>query len=167
MHSEIQGKKVCLRRLEVGDLAKRSEWTADDDLARMMGIDVEAEPFICPEDELRRNEDWFGGRQRAGAVLYAIDVDGQYIGDIDIEINNKHTATLSIFIGDRSQWGKGYGTEAIALLLLELRRYEQVDMVLATNVADGNVRAHRLWRRLGFHVHEQSPRATTYVMTLD
>ena len=167
MDREIVGKRVRLRMLRCDDLADRARWTADDDLAKMMGIDIDAEPFISPAEELRGNEEWFGGRQRAGALLYAIEVNARYIGDIDVTIDSQEQAAiLSVFIGDRSQWGRGYGSESVELLLRALSSAGEVLTVLATNVAAGNTRAHRFWRRLGFEMQEETTKATTYALTL-
>ena len=118
MLTEIFGDKVRLRPLADADLATRARWTADDELAILMGVDIEKEPFISREDELQGNREWLARRRRTGDAVYAIEVEGRYIGDIDIVIvPQERKAELCLFIGDRSQWGKGYGTETVELVL--------------------------------------------------
>lgn len=166
MESEIVGQKVRLRFLRQADLEQRAVWTADDELAVLMGVDIEAEPFVSQEEEVKGNHAWFAGRQRAGAVLYAIEVDGRTIGDIDITIDSaEHRAELSVFIGDRSQWGKGYGTEAVELVLDALRVSEGVRTVVI-GVPHANTRSHRLWRKLGFTAFDRDEKQTHYVLQL-
>ena len=101
-------------------------------------------------------------------MLYAIEAGGHYIGDIDISIDRlKHNAVLSLFIGDRSQWGKGYGTETVELVLDALFSLEGVDAVYATTVQAVNERAHRFWQKMRFVPHERNPDWTTYIRHTD
>ena len=166
MECEIAGEKVRLRFLRETDLEQRAVWTADDELAVLMGVNVEAEPFVCQEQEVKGNHAWFEGRQRAGAVLYGIEADGRYIGDIDVTIDSKEQrAELSVFIGDRSQWGKGYGTEAVELVLNALRTSGGVCTVVI-GVAHVNTRSHRFWQKLGFRAFDRDEKQTRYVLRL-
>ena len=156
MRTTIAGKLVRLRPIEHADLPTRAKWTADDDLARLMGVDVDAEPFISPDDELRGNHKWLDGRIRAGGIVLAIEAASRYIGDIDVTIiPRKRTAELSLFIGDRSQWGKGYGTETVELVLGELFAGGQIDAV-EVEVPPANTRSLRFWQKLGFLPLEQT-----------
>ncbi|HUW30287.1 MAG TPA: GNAT family protein [Planctomycetota bacterium] len=150
MRTHLTGSKVRLRPLTHDDLPTRALWTADDERAVLMGVDVEAEPFVSHEDELRGNHEWLDGRVRAGGIVLAIEAGGRYVGDIDITtIQRERRAELSLFIGDRSAWGKGYGTETVELVLGELFAGEDVDAV-DIDVAPGNERSLRFWRKLGF-----------------
>lgn len=74
MQAELIGDLVRLRPVREADLRTRAEWTADEELVSAMGADPTEEPFISPEDELRRNVDWLRDRQEAGDRLYAIEV---------------------------------------------------------------------------------------------
>ncbi len=49
--------------------------------------------------------------------IFAIMVDGRHIGNIKIGPINRHHdfADISYFIGDKSEWGKGYCTEAVKI----------------------------------------------------
>ena len=152
MRTHLTGSKVRLRPLTHDDLPTRALWTADDELALLMGVDIAAEPFVSPEDELRGNHEWLDGRVRAGGIVLAIEVEGRYVGDIDITtISRERRAELSLFIADRSSWGKGYGTETVELVLGELFAGKEVDAV-DVEVASGNARSARFWRKLGFEV---------------
>jgi len=100
---------------------------------------------------LRQNRDWFFRRHLFGALLLAIEAEGVYIGDVDLSISpEERGASLTVFIGDRSAWGKGYGREAMQLLLLALFAPSSPVDTLTVDVAPGNERAYRFFTKLGF-----------------
>ena len=50
--------------------------------------------------------------------FYGIYVEGRYIGNIKLHTNPKHKyADIGFLIGERSEWGKGYATEAIKIIV--------------------------------------------------
>ena len=150
---ELTGALVRLRPLRESDLAKRAEWTADDELVSLMGADPAEAPFVSAEDEVQSNREWLRGRQRAGDQLYAIEVAGTYIGDIDVEFfRDDGKAEMTVFIGVRTSWGKGYGTESVQLVLEELRAQPGIDRV-EVDVPKGNERSLGFWQKLGFAVY--------------
>jgi RimJ/RimL family protein N-acetyltransferase len=150
MQAELTGILVHLRPLRRADLQKRAGWTADDELLSLMGVDPAGDPFVSPEDEERRNVIWLHERQRAGDQLYAIEANGRYVGDIDVEFfPQAHKAEITVFIGDRSAWGKGYGTESVCLVLNALGAEPGVGRV-EVDVAKGNDASFGFWRKLGF-----------------
>jgi RimJ/RimL family protein N-acetyltransferase len=163
MLTEMWGEKVRLRPLQEADLATRAKWTADEELALMMGVDISKEPFISPEAELKENREWLAERQEAGATVYAIEVGGRYIGDIDVTlVAGERRAQLTLFIGDRSEWSKGYGTETVQLVLDALFSDEPVDAV-AVDVSGVNDRAYRFWEKLGFREYLTDDEGTRYM----
>ncbi|MCD5384104.1 GNAT family N-acetyltransferase [candidate division WOR-3 bacterium] len=163
MREELIGEKVRLRPLREADLPSRAQWTADDELASLMGVDVQEEPFISPEHELQRNVEWLEGRHKAGATVYAIEGGGRYIGDIDITVIGKERkAQLTLFIGDRSQWRKGYGTETVRLVLESLVSDDIVDTV-EVDVPAGNDRGLAFWGNLGFQHYSTDANATRWL----
>jgi len=89
-----------------------------------------------------------GGRDGAG---FAIEVDGKMIGGCGLS-NFNHTAQtceLGIGIGDKDYWGRGYGREALRLLLdyaFRLRNFRKVWLWVHAD----NERAIRAYRACGF-----------------
>ncbi len=85
-------------------------------------------------------------------VIRTLD-DGRLIGLIDLEINHwpQRDAWLAIGIGRRDDWGKGFGTDAMRVLMrfafaeLNLER-------LTLNVFEYNERAVRSYLKAGFTV---------------
>lgn len=92
-----------------------------------------------------------GGRDGA---WFAIEADGKFIGQCGLSHFNEYHATgrvseLGIGIGDRDYWGKGYGREAIALLLeYGFRHWNLHRIWLRTHAA--NERAIRCYTACGF-----------------
>lgn len=89
-----------------------------------------------------------GGRNNAGFI---IEADGQCIGQCALFRfdDTAHTAELGITIGARDCWGKGYGREAVALLLDYAFRLRNLHRVWLT-VNGRNERAQRCYRACGF-----------------
>jgi len=84
--------------------------------------------------------------------------DDKLVGGTDIEIVNWNgrNAFVGIFIGGREDWGKGYGTDAMKVLL----RYAFMELNLwrvSLGVFEYNPRAVRSYEKAGFH-HEGSMR---------
>jgi RimJ/RimL family protein N-acetyltransferase len=77
--------------------------------------------------------------------------DQGWIGTIRLHRISKEqrTAELGIMIGDRHQWGKGFGTDACTLLLSYVFGKMNLNRV-GIGVVSLNARAIALWERLGF-----------------
>lgn len=91
------------------------------------------------------------GRLSGRPDFAIVERSGRVIGCVRlwrISYRNR-SAMLTIFIGDKSRWGKGYGTDALRVVLrhafgpMELRRVE-------LHVFDFNHRAIRSYEKAGF-----------------
>jgi diamine N-acetyltransferase len=145
----IYGKRVRLRAIERSDLAEYHKWLNDPDVTeglwhylplsmddedgwfeKMRAQDAEQRPLAI---EIRQDEMW----RLAGNV-----------GLMDLRWANR-SAELGIFIGDKTLWDQGYGTEAVELMLQHafdtLNLYRVYLRVYATNR-----RAQRSYQKAGF-----------------
>ena len=100
----------------------------------------------------RKEQEWY--RRAASSdsdVIWAIVNDGQVIGTTGIHsINwmNRHAATGTV-IGDRSRWGKGYGSEVVRLRTVFA--FEELNLErLETESFAENVRMHRALQKVGY-----------------
>lgn len=97
------------------------------------------------------------GYANAGFAIETLE-DGKLIGNCGLQQTrpeDRH-AVLGIFIGDRSCWGRGYGTDATRTLCrfgFEMMNLHRIEL----EVIDGNDRARAIYERLGF-VHEGTRR---------
>jgi RimJ/RimL family protein N-acetyltransferase len=181
----LAAKGITLTPLGEEHLTQRSQWTSDDELARLMGVDVEAEPVESPEAELENNREWLLHRLYSGARVYAIGVEDRYIGDLDLFfMPMERLAQLTLFIGEKECWGKGYGTEAVDRVLRmvftwapptraereaagEHVRGDEGEFVrpeaVVVDVAPGNERALRFWQKLGFTEYDSDETGSKFL----
>ena len=85
---------VRIRDVAPGDMEKWHEWMQDQELQQL----VPPDPALMTDAE------------------FAIEVDGKLIGFCNIADLTSDQAELGIWIGDKSYWSKGYGTEAMKQL---------------------------------------------------
>jgi RimJ/RimL family protein N-acetyltransferase len=147
--SMIYGKRVRLRALEKGDMAKFYDWVNDPEVTagltlflpmstldeekwfeRVMQRPQEERPFAI---EIRDGEGW-----RLVGNCSFFDLDRVALA-----------GEVGIMIGDKSVWGQGYGAETMELLLrhgfwtLNLNR-------VSLRVYANNERAIRAYEKAGF-----------------
>lgn len=141
----MEGEKVNLRQITPNDCLKLREWSEDEELKGFMG---ETLPFR-PEVQITEH-----GELRRGWNSYAFAIDtksGEFIGDIylvHITWRNRN-AELVVRVGEKVYWDKGYGTDAIRVLLdmafckMKLKR-------VYLRVYVSNCRAIRCYEKCGF-----------------
>lgn len=144
----LKGERVTLRGLTRDDLPRIHEFNNDLDVELAGGGDTPMpQAFERLVADFER-EVAAGGRDGA---WFAIEVDGLVIGQCGLMHPNDtaHTCELGITIGDKAYWGRGYGREAVALLLdyaFRLRNYRRVWLW----VHAANERAISAYRASGF-----------------
>jgi RimJ/RimL family protein N-acetyltransferase len=150
----FQGELVRLTAEEPEVSAKAvSRWNRDTEYTRLLDTE-QAQLWSVMKmkkwhekdlEESRSNEFFFYIRTLEGDRLIG------FIGLADIRWNNGD-AWVGIGIGERSEWGKGYGTDAMRVLL----RYAFTELNLhrvSLGVFDYNPRAIRSYEKAGFR-HE-------------
>lgn len=162
----IYGKRLRLRRNERSDLPRFVEWLNDPEVRAHLSMNLP----ISQAGE----EQWFEEmlKRPAAEQPYAIEIresppgEGgetwRLIGNCGLfDVNwTVRSAEVGIFIGDKSCWNKGYGTEVMRLLLdygfgsLNLNR-------IFLRVDEANRGGVRAYEKAGF-VHEGRFRQGTY-----
>jgi len=142
----LSGKKVYLRPIEKEDLKQLYVWFNDPEIRGLTG-EVTSTGQSGMEDFLTRIQSdadrvWFG------IVLQEND---QLIGEAGLlrMFPAWRTTDLSIIIGDKSAWGKGYGADTMDLLLDYAFGYLNFHRV-AIGVVGSNARALHFYERVGF-----------------
>ncbi len=140
------GERVYLRPVEHQDLAWIRKWANDPEIRRLTGevtpmTSGGAERFF---EKVQNNEDriWF---------IIALGENDAPIGEAGLlrMFPAWRTTDLSIIIGEKDAWGKGYGTEAIRLLLDYAFGYLNFHRV-AVGVVGFNERALCFYEKIGF-----------------
>jgi len=146
--SVLRGEKVKLNALIEEDLSTIMEWFQDTSFLRLFDA-VPAQPR-----SMASLRSWFEGLTNStNQHVLAIRTieNNQLIGYIELDgiLWNQRTTWVSIAIGDELNRGKGYGKEALELVLqyafheLNLRRVQ-------LTVFSYNQSAIQLYKKLGF-----------------
>jgi RimJ/RimL family protein N-acetyltransferase len=141
----LSGRSVALAVMTESDQPKFCLWLQSDELRGL--IDDPREPGI--EDQMK----WFKRVQKRDRKFFSLVTvpDNTLIGNcgfVDI-YDDKQEATLRITIGNPDYLGKGFGTEAVKLLLeygFERAGWKEIRL----NVLASNTRAIRTYEKCGF-----------------
>ncbi len=152
MKDLFKGSLVRLSAIDPQELSKAyAVWNRDSEFRRLLDSDparlysskAGADFFRKLLEDATPEQHYFNIR--------ALE-DNRLLGDIGLDITNNwngRSAMVGIGIGDRQDWGKGYGTEALRLIL----RFAFTEINLnrvALNVFDYNARAIRSYEKAGF-----------------
>ncbi len=144
----FRGSLVRLAPLDRQDAAVMAGWSHNAEYLRLQDTDM-ARPRT--EDAVAADiERWATASDTIvmGVRLLADDRLIGYVGFCEIEWSNQ-VASFAIGIGERADWSRGYGTDALALALRyafhELNLYRVQLEVLAYNA-----RAIRVYEKCGF-----------------
>lgn len=110
---KLVGERIYLSPRRMEDVEKFTEWMNDFEVTDYTG---RSNQIMTLEGERKYLEENYN--PEATFSIITLD-DDKLIGTVGLErIEHTHrTATLGIFIGDKDYLSKGYGTEAIRLLL--------------------------------------------------
>lgn len=142
----LAGEKVTLREIRESDLDRLTEFNNNFDIWVLADDDAPA-PRTRKQIEAELDE-WM----KAGTVIaFVIEADGKVIGDCGLHHFSEHSRNCSfgISIQEDEYLGKGYGREAVSLLLDFAFRLRNMRRVWLTVSAD-NERAIRAYKGLGF-----------------
>jgi len=140
------GDRIYFRPIEPEDLPLIQRWINDPEIRILEG---EVLPTSI-SDEKEGLENLYKDKSKVWFVVALKDNDkmigtGGFLRIYYIWRN----ADLSIMIGEKEKWGKGYGTEAIRLLLnygFEALNFHRISL----GVFDFNKRAIRAYEKAGF-----------------
>jgi RimJ/RimL family protein N-acetyltransferase len=153
----IRGERVYLRASERSDLPTFVQWFNDADVLRNLAM---RSPM-----SLAAEEQWFDRMLAAqGTTNYhfviCLQADDRAIGTIGLESVDQAngTAEFGIAIGEKAEWGKGYGTDATRAIcdfgFGELR-LERIGLMVYAD----NERGRRTYEKAGFTLEATLRRA--------
>lgn len=147
--SMIYGERVRLRANEREDVAKFHKWINDPEVTRGLALYL---PMSMADEE-----NWFDNlsKRDPNEKPLAIEIRKgkawKLIGNcgvFGIELTHR-SGELGIMIGNKSEWDKGYGSEAMTLLLRHTFETLNLNRAFLRVYAD-NVRAVRSYEKAGF-----------------
>ncbi len=144
----LRGQKVLLREYRREDVPLRAKFLNDPEVELAAGGDP---PVPRPVERLERLYEQDLTREGRNPHMFAMEADGKFIGICGLQGPNQTNRTVELFIiiGDKEYWGRGYGREAIGLLLDYAFRLHNYRKVSLSAKAD-NERALRCYRACGF-----------------
>lgn len=112
----IEGERIYLRDVELKDVTVNyCGWLNDREVNQFLETRFSSQTKASIEEYVRRM------RQDSSSVFLAVILkdNHRHIGNIKMgPINWIHRfADISLLLGDKANWGKGYGTEAIRLTI--------------------------------------------------
>jgi [ribosomal protein S5]-alanine N-acetyltransferase len=140
------GAKVYLRPLGLEDAAALTTWLNDPEVTRHLLI-YRPLTRMAEEAFLRKISE---SETDVGLGIVVRETE-QFLGGLGLhqfDFRNRH-AQFGIFLGEKSAWGKGYGTEATRLMV----RYAFATLNLNRvwlHVYEYNERALRVYEKVGF-----------------
>ena len=142
----LKGERITLRAIEHEDLSRYVDWLNEPEVLHHLSLFLP----INSDDEA----EWYEAQRKDANVqnfAMVVKQEDRHIGSIGLMgINHREqSAELGIVIGDKTQWGQGYGQEAIELLLKF--SFEEMNLhriFLRVNVT--NTRGIRCYEKCGF-----------------
>ncbi len=142
------GRKVRLRPKRAEDAWQDFQWRQDAELAE---LDASA-PLDESFEEYQRGYHWELQHPSRHRKRFAVEtIQGKHIGNVAyFDVDEKaREAQFGILIGDRDYWGKGYGTEAVGLVLDYMFGEAGMEKVYLRTL-DWNMRAQASFGKWGF-----------------
>lgn len=124
----LRGVKVRLRERNPVDFLRESLWSADPEVTAL---------------------DPSAGLYYSGHFFAIETVEGTHIGMCSLSNFDGYQVQLGIRIGDKNYWNKGYGTDAMKLLINHCLTAVGAQR-LWVKVLSENVRAQRCYEKCGF-----------------
>jgi RimJ/RimL family protein N-acetyltransferase len=142
----LMGRRIYLRPFSKGDLPHSQRWSNDPEIRKLTGevapmTDAEAEKFY---EEARSDKD-----QQWYAIV--LKDKNRVIGEAGLlrMFRPWRCTDMTIIIGEKDAWGKGYGTE-VGHLLLDYAFNGLGFHRVSIGVVSFNVGALKFWEALGF-----------------
>ncbi|OEF98811.1 GNAT family N-acetyltransferase [Vulcanibacillus modesticaldus] len=144
----MDSNPVRLREYSKDDVKQAQIYINDPEVKRLLHPGI---PYLYTfEDEQK----WFDSLSATkDTYSFAIETlkDNKYIGGCGVnKIDWKNSVTeVGIFIGDKDYWGKGYGTDAMKILIKFI--FEQMNInKIKLHVFSFNLRAIKSYEKCGF-----------------
>jgi RimJ/RimL family protein N-acetyltransferase len=146
---ELIGNRVRLREKSLKDACDDYSWHRDKELAHLDGILPTKLTLEAYSENYARDMRYFKTETRH---VFGIEtLEGLHIGNCafyDIDEDNRETE-LGILIGNREYWNKGYGADAVSLLVDYIFKKTRLKRIHLKTLEE-NIRAQESFKKCGF-----------------
>ncbi len=157
---KLEGEKIYLKPFGKKYAKDWVRWTQDEDVIRYGVM-----RSYTLEEELQFIEDWKKDPNPDYIFCIFIKKNDKLIGNCGTHKpkNKKHAGKtfVGIAIGEKNEWGKGYGTDAMKTLLKYAKEKLGLKEV-CLNVDIPNIPAQKVYKKCGFEIvaKEKAPERT-------
>jgi len=145
----LSGEKISLRKVAISDVNRSYiSWLNSGEINQFLESRFSKHTITTVKEYVKKM------RKDRNSIFLAIirNSDSKHIGNIKlgpIDWNHKN-ADIGIMIGDKNSWGKGYATEAIALL--SDFAFQQLNLhKLLAGAYENNLGSINAFKKVGFH----------------
>lgn len=135
--------KIYLRKIKYNDKKYFAKWWRDKELLKLTSGILKS---ISDKEVDKYFHDILHSKR---GCHFIIILNGKIIGHISLVKRKNNWYETQIVIGEKKYWGKGYGPEAIKLLIQKAKRLKISKIYL--EVRPTNIRAIRAYENCGFH----------------
>ncbi|PIZ74422.1 hypothetical protein COY07_00650 [Candidatus Peregrinibacteria bacterium CG_4_10_14_0_2_um_filter_43_11] len=144
---KLTGKNITLRPIQKKDLPIFVDWLKDKEVTRFIR---------SGEVTLKQEEEWFDSIQSdPDEVVFSICLGKKVIGNCAFHRHRPDgdfpdQTFIGLLIGDKHEWGKGHGTDALKTLLAHLQKIGEKEVYLC--VSTKHIAARRVYEKCGFQI---------------
>jgi len=142
---KLIGEKIYLKPFGNEHAAKFFEWTRDPEIIKYTSFK--------PAETIEEQEEINNNRDPKKDIIFAIFLkeNDKLIGSVGVHKldNPDKNFGVGLFIGDKSEWGKGYGTDVFKTwikYLFEKKGAKKLNL----NVYKDNIAAQKVYEKAGF-----------------
>ena len=145
-YKKYESERIYLSVIDPNDYKTFTRWINDESLARGLG---NFKFNFTEQDE----KEYLENSNKNGTLTFAIirKEDNKLLGSYGLEIKDNVSRRIHVggFIGDKEDRGKGYGTEAIRLILEYGFKYLNLQNI-KLDLMEFNGRALKCYQKCGF-----------------
>ena len=147
----LNQKRVNLVDFDIKDInSEYLSWLNDDEVMEYSLQNLIKQDFKTAADYIRRIN------ESNNKIFSIITSTGKHIGNITLRFDNDNlNVAVSILIGNKDYWGKGYAKDAISVVLDWLRKDTNM-LYMTGGTVKFNIPMIKLFKSLGFELDEVS-----------
>lgn len=141
---KLVGEKCYLSPIDVNDAEKYTAWLNDLEVVNNLQTS-------SMQIELNGEKDFLSHLAKEHNYAIIDMATNELLGNLGLmDVNHINgSAEIGIFIGNKDYWGKGYGTEALGLLIDYAYQFLNLNNILL-RVYEFNARAIASYKKVGF-----------------